>query len=170
MTNDAIRVTVTITDHDLDQAPSQPVNIGKYIGFADDGPTVSANALVVSDDENATSPDRPPECGRHRRRRACVHDRNVGAQLWRRRRRHDAADRRGLPTMAGAEGTFYQTVSADGMTLTISQVQGGVGVAVLQVDAVNATAGAYTVTQLHAIDHATRAGREQSAVHHQLPG
>ena len=59
----------------------------------------------------------------------------------------------GLPTSSVTEGAFIQSVSADGLTLTISQIQGGVSVAVLQVQLIDTTSGAYTVTELHAIDH-----------------
>ena len=44
MANDAIRVTVTITDHDGDPASSAAVSIGKYIGFQDDGPSIDVTA------------------------------------------------------------------------------------------------------------------------------
>ena len=44
MANDAIRVTVTITDHDGDQASSAAISIGKYIGFQDDGPAIDVTA------------------------------------------------------------------------------------------------------------------------------
>ena len=44
LANDAIRVTVTITDHDGDQASSAAISIGKYIGFQDDGPSIDVTA------------------------------------------------------------------------------------------------------------------------------
>ena len=59
----------------------------------------------------------------------------------------------GLPTSSATEGAFIQAVTNGGQTLTISQIQNGVVVGVVQVQLSNTTAGSYTVTQLHAIDH-----------------
>ena len=50
LANDAIRITVTITDHDGDPASSQAISIGKYIGFADDGPSIDVTAANESFD------------------------------------------------------------------------------------------------------------------------
>src|SRR5262249_31836599 len=49
MANDAIRMTVTLTDHDLDQVSSQAISIGKYIGFQDDGPTAGVASGTATD-------------------------------------------------------------------------------------------------------------------------
>ena len=59
----------------------------------------------------------------------------------------------------GAPLGFTYALSAGGTVLTVSQIQNGVSVAVIQVTLSNTFDGAYTVTQLHAIDHAT-AGNE----------
>ena len=60
----------------------------------------------------------------------------------------------GFPTSSATEGAFIQAVNASGTLLTISQIQNGAAVAVVQVTLSNQTGGAYTVTQLNAIDHA----------------
>src|SRR4029079_10355188 len=49
-------------------------------------------------------------------------------------------------------GLGFSVHSNDGTTLIVQQLQGGSNVDVLQIQINNAT-GAYTVTQLHAIDH-----------------
>ncbi|AZO44987.1 tandem-95 repeat protein [Mesorhizobium sp. M7D.F.Ca.US.005.01.1.1] len=59
----------------------------------------------------------------------------------------------GLQTSSAVEGAFIQTLNGAGTLLTISQIQNGVAMAVVSVALSNTTAGAYTVTQLHAIDH-----------------
>ena len=56
-------------------------------------------------------------------------------------------------TTSSTEGAFIQAVNGTGTLLTISQIQNGAVVAVLSVSLSNTTAGAYTVTQLAAIDH-----------------
>ncbi|MER9333929.1 type I secretion C-terminal target domain-containing protein, partial [Mesorhizobium sp. M0293] len=66
-----------------------------------------------------------------------------------------------LPTSSVTEGAFFQTVT--GTLLTISQIQNGVAVAVVSVSLSNTTAGAYTVTQLHAIDHPAGANENDVA-------
>src|SRR4029077_20282720 len=60
-----------------------------------------------------------------------------------------------LLTTAGAvlPSGFTPPVTDGGRTLTISQIQNGVSVAVLQVQLSDTASGIYTVTQLHAIDH-----------------
>ena len=55
-------------------------------------------------------------------------------------------------TAAGAPAGFTYTLSDGGKTLTIRQVSTGFDV--LKVQLGNTTEGSYTVTQLHAIDHA----------------
>ncbi|MER9301281.1 hypothetical protein NKI38_33360, partial [Mesorhizobium sp. M0621] len=67
----------------------------------------------------------------------------------------------GLPTSSVTEGAFFQTVT--GTLLTISQIQNGIAVAVVSVSLSNTTAGAYTVTQLHAIDHPAGANENDVA-------
>ncbi|TDW19993.1 T1SS-143 domain-containing protein/predicted secreted protein (type I secretion substrate) [Rhizobium azibense] len=64
----------------------------------------------------------------------------------------------GLASSAASEGAFSQTVSADGLTIVIHQVQHGVSVDVLTVTLTNASSGAYTLTQNHAIQHAAGNG------------
>ncbi len=59
----------------------------------------------------------------------------------------------GLPATDSAEGAFSQTLSPDGLTLTIHQTQNGVAVDVVTVQLADATSGAYTVTLNHAILH-----------------
>ncbi|WP_352584151.1 type I secretion C-terminal target domain-containing protein, partial [Mesorhizobium sp. M0088] len=69
----------------------------------------------------------------------------------------------GLPTSSVVEGAFIQTVNGTGTLLTISQIQNGIAVAVMSVSLSNTTAGAYTVTQLHAIDHPAGANENDVA-------
>ena len=134
-------VNYVTTDHDGDTA------IGSLsINVDDDTPTVTANALVQLDDDallggiaggTGDGPDAVNTTG------TLAH--SYGA---------DGAGTT-LLTTAGAvlPSGFTPTVIGRRSTLTISQIQNGVSVAVLQVTLSDATSGAYTVTQLHAIDH-----------------
>ena len=59
-----------------------------------------------------------------------------------------------LLTAAGAPEGFTYAVNGAGTVLTVSQLQDGVNVSVLQVVLTDRITGNYTVTQLHAINHA----------------
>ena len=59
-----------------------------------------------------------------------------------------------LLTAAGAPEGFTYAVNGTGTVLTVSQLQDGVNVSVLQVVLTDRITGNYTVTQLHAINHA----------------
>src|SRR4029450_9671044 len=144
--NEPFTVTYQVTDGDGDTATST-----LSISIDDDTPTAGANAnVVVLDDDDlaggiasGTGDDAPAFT-------SGTLSHNYGA---------DGAGTTlltgaGLPTSSVVEGAFYQTVSLDGLTLTISQVQGGVGVSVVVVTLANATGGAYTVTHPNPIDHA----------------
>ena len=139
-------LSYTVTDGDGDTATGQlTVNVN------DDTPTVSANAAVQLDDDALDG----RQSWRHWRRHSGhgEHDGGAGALLWRRWRGLDAADGRRPADLVGDRGAFIQAVTNGGQTLTISQIQNGVVVGVVQVQLSNTTAGSYTVTQLHAIDH-----------------
>ena len=135
-------VNYVTTDHDGDTATSS-----LSINVNDDTPTVTANAAVQLDDDALTggnaggivdvNPDTANTTG------TLAH--SYGA---------DGAGTT-LLTTAGAvlPSGFTPTVTDGGRTLTISQIQNGVSVAVLQVQLSDTTSGIYTVTQLHAIDH-----------------
>ncbi|HKS19362.1 MAG TPA: DUF5801 repeats-in-toxin domain-containing protein, partial [Bradyrhizobium sp.] len=53
----------------------------------------------------------------------------------------------------GAPAGFIYTLSGGGTILTVSQLQNGVNVDVIRITLSNTTDGAFTITQLHAIDH-----------------
>ena len=142
----AFTVNYVTTDHDNDPATgSLTINVN------DDTPTTSANLAVQLDDDalaggnpggvGDVTPDTANTTG--------VLAHSYGA---------DGAGSTlltgaGLPTSSATEGAFIQAVTNGGQTLTISQIQNGVVVGVVQVQLSNTTAGSYTVTQLHAIDH-----------------
>ncbi len=160
LANDAIRVTVTVTDHDGDQASSAAISIGKYIGFQDDGPSVSANAVVYSDDETATNPDAAPNLGGTGDYDGLTPAANLTGTLA-----HSyGSDGAGTTLLlgTGAPSGFTYTLSAGGTVLTISQVQDSVSVDVLRVTLSNTTSGAYTVVQLNEIDHPTPGASEEN--------
>ncbi|MFD2054170.1 DUF5801 repeats-in-toxin domain-containing protein [Mesorhizobium calcicola] len=152
----AFTVGYTTTDHDGDTAPgSLTINVN------DDTPTVASNAAVQLDDDalaggiaggtGDVTPDTANLTG------TLAH--SYGA---------DGAGTTlltgaGLPTTTTTEGAFFQTVNGAGTLLTISQIQNGVAVAVVSVSLSNTTAGAYTVTQLHAIDHPAGANENDVA-------
>ena len=142
----AFTVNYVTTDHDNDPATgSLTINVN------DDTPTTSTNLAVQLDDDalaggnpggvGDVTPDTANTTG--------VLAHSYGA---------DGAGSTlltgaGLPTSSATEGAFIQAVTNGGQTLTISQIQNGVVVGVVQVQLSNTTAGSYTVTQLHAIDH-----------------
>ena len=143
-TEDNLQFTVNYvaTDGDGDTATgSLSINVD------DDTPTVSANLLVQLDDDALTggnaggAGDVTPDT---------VNTTGTLAHSY-------GADGAGttLLTTAGnvLPAGFTAAVSVDGLTLTISQIQSGVAVAVLRIQLTDTTSGAYTVTQLAAIDH-----------------
>ena len=153
-----------MTDHDNDPATgSLTINVN------DDTPTTSANLAVQLDDDalaggnpggvGDVTPDTANTTG--------VLAHSYGADGAGSSRCSTGA---GLPTSSATEGAFIQAVTNGGQTLTISQIQNGVVVGVVQVQLSNTTAGGYTVTQLHAIDHPAGHEREQCVVHDELHG
>ncbi|MER8589689.1 hypothetical protein NKH19_31645, partial [Mesorhizobium sp. M1338] len=142
-------------DHDGDTVPgSLTINVD------DDTPTVSANAAVQLDDDalggNAdgtgdVNPDTANLTG------TLLHSYGAdgaGSTLL---------SGAGLPTSSAVNGDFIQALNANGTVLTISQIQNGVAVAVVSVSLSDTTAGAYTVAQLHAIDHPAGANENDVA-------
>jgi len=138
--NGKIGVMLTVKDSDGDTA-TDTVNIGKLITFLDDGPRVSANAIVALEDddlqggiEGGTGDDNAPL--------------NATGTLG-----HDyGADGPGKLLLTGTEtlpNGFTWSLSANGLVLTISQG----GKDVLKIELTNSTDGKYTVTQLNPIDH-----------------
>jgi T1SS-143 domain-containing protein len=59
-----------------------------------------------------------------------------------------------LLSATGAPEGFTYSVNGAGTILTVSQIQDGVSVSVLQIVLTDRTSGHYTITQLHAINHA----------------
>ncbi len=141
--NVRLTASATIIDGDNDSATSsQYVDIGTHFSFDDDIPTVSANSLVQLDDDalaggiaGGTGDDAD-----------AVNTTGTLAHSY-------GADGAGttLLTAAGAvlPAGFTAAVNPAGTVLTITQGTTDV----LQVTLTDTTSGAYTVTQLHAIDH-----------------
>jgi hypothetical protein len=69
----------------------------------------------------------------------------------------------GLGTTAAGEGSFFQTVSGDGRSVVISQVQHGTVVTVLTVTLSDTRSGQYTVVENNAIQHAAGQGENNQA-------
>ncbi len=69
----------------------------------------------------------------------------------------------GLGTTAAGEGSFFQTVSGDGRSVVISQVQHGTVVTVLTVTLSDTRSGQYTVMENNAIQHAAGQGENNQA-------
>ncbi len=141
--NVRLTASATIIDGDNDSATSsQYVDIGTHFSFDDDVPTVSANSLVQLDDDalaggiaGGTGDDAD-----------ALNTTGTLAHSY-------GADGAGttLLTAAGAvlPAGFTAAVNPAGTILTITQGTTDV----LQVALTDTTSGAYTVTQLHAIDH-----------------
>ena len=137
-----------VTDHDGDTATGS-----LSIDVDDDTPTVASNGLVQLDDDalaggNPGTPavgDVDPDTANTSGTLAHSYGADgAGTTLL---------TGAGLPTSSVVEGAFIQALNGAGTLLTISQIQGGIAVAVVTVSLSNNTAGAYTVTQVHAIDH-----------------
>jgi T1SS-143 domain-containing protein len=142
----SLTFNATVRDSDGDQ-----VKTSFTIGVIDDSPVVSSNAVVQLDDDalaggnaNGTGDD--------------ANAVNVTGTLAHSYGADGAGSvlltGAGLGTAGSGEGTFFQSVSADGKTVEISQVQHGQTVVVLTVTLTNTTSGNYTVVQNHAIQHA----------------
>ncbi len=155
----SLGVTVTVTDGDGDTRLSNTADVSPQITFNDDGPSVSANATVNLDDETAATTYGAANLGGTGDYDSVTPPPATTGTLGHAYGADGASTTRltgaGLSTTPGLEGSFFQTVAGDGLTLTLSQVQGGVGVPVVQMVLSNATGGAYTVTQLNPIDHPT---------------
>jgi len=137
---DLVTLTGTITDRDGDKATAV-LNIGDRLVFKDDGPSVSANATVKLDDDVFSGNAGGTDDDADQQNATGTLDHSYGA------------DGQGTTLLSGAAlpDGFTAQVSNGGLTLTI--IQSSTGIAVLKVELTNATTGAYTVTQLGAIDH-----------------
>ena len=138
--NVSFTLSYTVIDHDRDRAPgSLTINVN------DDTPTVSANATVQLDDDALTggNPNGVGDVTPDTANTTGVLAHSYGA---------DGAGST-LLTAAGAilPADFSASVNGTGTVLTIHQISTNTDV--IQVTLSNTTAGAYTVTQLHAIDH-----------------
>ena len=71
-------------------------------------------------------------------------------------------------TASGGTAGIHLCGDGAGTVLTVSQFQDGVNVSVLQVVLTDRTSGNYTVTQLHAINHAPGLDEEQPGHYDQL--
>ena len=69
-----------------------------------------------------------------------------------------------LTASGGNREEFTYAVNGAGTVLTVSQFQDGVNVSVLQIVLTDRTSGNYTVTQLHAINHAPGLDENNQAI------
>ncbi|UFS81470.1 DUF5801 domain-containing protein [Rhizobium sp. T136] len=144
----SLNFTATVRDGDGDQTTA-----GFTVGVIDDSPIVGNNATVKLDDDALLG-------GNAGGQGDDADAQNVTGTLNHSYGADGAGSvlltGAGLGTTPGAEGSFSQSVSADGKTLVISQVQHGVSAAVLTVTLSDTASGQYMVTQNHAIQHAAR--------------
>ncbi len=147
-----VSLTATITDKDGDSA-SAHIDIGQSLNFKDDTPTVSSNDAVQLDDD-ALAGGNPGGAGDVNPDTA-----NTTGTLG-----HaygaDGAGTTLLLDTGTLPGGFTAALSNAGQTLTITQTSTGLDV--LKIDLTDASSGAYTVTQLHAIDHPTPGTSEEN--------
>ncbi len=140
------KLSYIVTDGDSDKATGQIT-----IRVNDDTPTVAANDVVKLDDDAMTG-------GNAGGTGDDVDAANVKGILAHSYGADGAGSLlltgAGLATTASTEGAFSQSLSTDGKTLVISQIQHGSAVTVLTVTLDDTTSGKYTVTQNHAIQHA----------------
>ncbi|EHS49504.1 hypothetical protein PDO_3172, partial [Rhizobium sp. PDO1-076] len=59
----------------------------------------------------------------------------------------------GAPDSEAGEGAFFYSVSDDGLTVIVTQIQSGEPVDVLELTLSDSTSGSYTLTQLNAVRH-----------------
>ncbi len=121
---------------------------------------MSANAVVYSDDETATTPDATPNLGGTGDYDGTTPPANLTGTLAHSYGTDGAGTTLLLGT--GAPAGFTYTLTAGGTVLTVSQVQDGSPVDVLRVTLANPTSGAYTVEQLNEIDHPTPGASEEN--------
>ncbi|MDF0543046.1 DUF5801 repeats-in-toxin domain-containing protein [Sphingobium sp. H39-3-25] len=139
-----VTATVTVTDGDFDSA-SATTAIGGAIAFLDDGPSVSANALVRLDDD-ALAGGNPGGTDDD------VNALNVTGTL-----QHDyRADGAGGITLLGTGAPAGFTYQSSGTVLTVQQG----ATTVLTITLTDASAGTYTVFQNAPISHA--AGQDEN--------
>ncbi len=140
------KLSYVVTDGDSDKATGDIT-----IRVNDDTPTVAANDVVKLDDDALTG-------GNAGGTGDDVDAANVKGILAHSYGADGAGSLlltgAGLATTASTEGAFSQSLSSDGKTLVISQIQHGSAVTVLTVTLEDTTSGKYTVTQNHAIQHA----------------
>ncbi len=115
----------------------------------DDSPTVAANAPITFDEDALPGGNQGGVGDYHPGDNGPITATGTLAHSF-------GADGAGsvLLTAAGAPEGFTYSVNGAGTVLTVSQIQDGVSVSVLQIDLANRTSGNYTITQLHAINHA----------------
>ena len=69
----------------------------------------------------------------------------------------------GAPDSEAGEGAFFYSLSDDGLTIVVTQIQSGEPVDVLELSLSDTTSGSYTLTQLNAIRHADGAAENNVA-------
>ncbi len=137
------------------------INLGTGVfQIEDDGPTVSGNQTVFTDDETATSPDDAPNFGGTDDYDGTIPSANLTGTLAHAYGTDGAGSTLLLDTNPTAGFTY--ALSSGGTVLTISQVQDGYPVDVMRVTLTNPTSGAYTVEQLNEIDHPTPGVSEEN--------
>ncbi len=129
------------------------------VNITDDIPVVNSNATVYLDDEAAEVTYATPNLGGPGDQSPDVVNATgtLGFGF--------GADGAGTVLLSGAvlpPGDFSYLVSNAGLTLTITQVQNGSPVDVMQVSLTNTTSGAYTVTQLNPVFHPTSGTVEEN--------
>ncbi|MBR1126117.1 VWA domain-containing protein, partial [Bradyrhizobium lablabi] len=156
---DLLKLVQTVTDGDGDTATAS-INLGTGVfQIQDDGPSVSANQTVYTDDETATHPDAAPNLGG-----ADDYTGTPAANLTGTLAHDYGTDGAGSTLLLGTNPTpgFIYTLSPGGTVLTISQMQDNTLVDVIKVTLTNATSGAYTVEQLNEIDHSAPGASEEN--------
>jgi len=151
----SLTATAMITDGDGDQAgDSQILDISGAFKFEDDTPTAGENAMVNLDDETALVTYAAPNMGGTDDYDGAVPAPNTTGTLA-----HSyGADGAGSTLLTGTDtlpAGFSSAITNGGTTLTISQMQNGQFVDVLQVTLSDTTSGNYLVDQLNPIFHPT---------------
>jgi len=140
-----VLATVSITGQDAD---GDPVAVNVTLQVTDDIPVVGENTMLQMDDDALESGIGDTAAG----------DDTEATDLTGTLAHTYGADGAGTVLLTGVDlptdGGFTYEVSEDGLTLTISQDQGGDDpVAVQEIELTDETSGDYTVTQLAAIMH-----------------
>ena len=150
----ALTFNYTATDSDGDAVSSKFV-----VSVDDDVPTIASNAVVYTDDETSSAPDDAPNFGG-----TGDYTGSPPANLTGTLAHAYGADGAGTTLLLATNPTpgFNYTLSPDGKTLTISQMQDLVSVDVMRVTLTDTTSGAYTVEQLNEIDHSAPGASEEN--------